>query len=167
MSAVFVDSFADEATRVRERLDNATENAVTGHQHFWLDEYHATILATLKDRVWRGAVLLERCRAALMRANHFLFLEGPQPQRIYALVDLFRSADPIREAITRRVVLGANAAFAYICSQDPNQRFLSPDFVSRLEEKDLERTAVAAGKLVDRLHAQLIDSNLLLKDENA
>ena len=66
LSAIFVDDSKAEAARVAERLEGATLDAVTGLQHFWLDTFHATILATLKDRVWRGAILLERCRAALL-----------------------------------------------------------------------------------------------------
>ena len=84
LSAVFVDDSKAETARVAERLEDATRTAVTGPQHFWLDTYHATILATLKDHVWRGAILLERCRAALARANHYLFPEGPQPRGIHA-----------------------------------------------------------------------------------
>ena len=77
LSAVFVDDSHAEAARVAERLAAATQTSVTGPQHFWLDMYHDNILATLKDRVWRGAILLERCRAALARTNHYCFLQVP------------------------------------------------------------------------------------------
>ena len=164
-SAVFVHNFKEEGERVNERLDNATDNPISGPQHFWADRYRASQLATLKDRVFRGAILLERCRAAFMRVNHFLFPEGPQPQGIHALVDLFQSATPIREALIRRVVLGANAAMGYIRSQHPTMRFSSPATGSRLEQKFLDGTAASAKMLVDRLHDQLIDSSLPVKDE--
>ena len=77
LSSVFVDDSQAEAARVAERLADATWTPVTGPQHFWLDAYHANILANLKDRACRGAILLEPCRATLMRSNHYLFPEGP------------------------------------------------------------------------------------------
>ena len=145
-----------------ERLEDATWTPVTGPQHFWLDAYHANILATLKDRVWRGAILLERCRATLMRANHYLFPEGPQPRRIHALVDLFRAPEPIRGVVTRRVVLGANAVFAYMKSQDSARPSSSSSSRSdlRLSGEDMERSRAPAERLISRACKQLIDSNL-------
>ena len=55
----FVDNFQAEQIRVEGRLDSVVDDPTTGRQHFWLDRYHARILATLKDRVWRSAELLD------------------------------------------------------------------------------------------------------------
>ena len=95
----FVDSFQAEKVRVEGRLDSAADDPTTGRQHFWLDRYHARILATLKDRVWRSAELLELCRAAFIRLNETLFPSGPQPQGIRAVLNIFRQTNPIRELL--------------------------------------------------------------------
>ena len=50
MLAGFVDNFEAEKTRIEERLDNVVDVATTGRQHFWLDRYHARILATLNSK---------------------------------------------------------------------------------------------------------------------
>ena len=90
MCAGFVDNFQAEQIRVEGRLDSVVDDPTTGRQHFWLDRYHARILATLKDRVWRSAELLELCRAAFIRLNETLFPAGPQPQGIHVLLNIFR-----------------------------------------------------------------------------
>ena len=53
-----------EKERFAERLEQeAVENPADGPQHFWQGGYNARTFATLKDRVWRGVILVDRCRA--------------------------------------------------------------------------------------------------------
>ena len=75
--AGFVADFRAERARVEERLDNVVDNQTTGREHFWLDRFHARTLATLKDRAWRSAQLLELCRAAFICLNEIFFPTGP------------------------------------------------------------------------------------------
>ena len=92
---------------MEERLDSVVDHPTTGRQHSWLDKYHARILATLKDRAWRSAELLELCRMTFTRLNEVLFPSGPQPQGMRALLDIFRHTGPIRDLLTRKLVVGA------------------------------------------------------------
>jgi len=163
--AVFVPDFAAEKARVEERLDQAVETATTGRQHFYLDKSRARILATLKDRAWRSALLLESCRSAFIRLNEILFPSGPQPQGIHALLGLFRLAAPIQEVITRRIVLGANAAMAYVRSRRPNLTLSAPPVGSSLSRAHLDGTYDSAKLLVERLHTQLAGPALPIKNE--
>ena len=95
--AGFVADHVGERERVAERLEQeAVENPINGPQHFWQGEYNARVLATLKDRVWRGVILVERCRATLNRIHEVMFPSDPRVQGINALLECFRggSADP-------------------------------------------------------------------------
>ena len=114
--AGFVADHHGEEEHVAERLRRATDEPTTGVQHFWLSGYNARTLATLKDRVWRGILLLELCRSAPSRINEVMFPTGPQPQGINALLGIFHGVGPIRNSITERLVMGANATMAYIRS---------------------------------------------------
>ena len=123
-----------------EQLNNATDEPTTGRQHFRLDKHRARILATLQDRVWRSTMLLELCRSAFSRINQILFPTGPQPQGIHALLGLFRSAGPIRDFITLKLVDGANATMAYIRSQRPHMQLRPPVPGSTLSQSHLDDT---------------------------
>ena len=92
----FVADHVGEKERVAERLEQeAVENPADGPQHFWQGGYNARTLATLKDRVWRGVILVERCRAILNRIHEVMFPSDPRVQGINALLDCFRGVGPI------------------------------------------------------------------------
>ena len=77
-SCRFVVDHVGEKERVAERLEQeAVADRADGPQHFWLSGYNALILATLKDRVWRGVILIELCRATLNRIHEVMFPAGP------------------------------------------------------------------------------------------
>ena len=161
----FVDNFQAEKIRVEGRLDSVVDDPTTGCQHFWLDRYHARILATLKDRVWRSAELLELCRAAFIRLNETLFPSGPQPQGIRAVLNIFRQTNPIRELLSQRLVIGANAAMAYMRSRKPRLVLRTPAAKEVLEQKDLDDTIQAAETLIECTREQLCGPELPVKDE--
>lgn len=161
----FVDNFQAEKIRVEGRLDSVVDDPTTGRQHFWLDRYHARILATLKDRVWRSAELLELCRAAFIRLNETLFPSGPQPQGIRALLNIFRQTNPIRELLSQRLVIGANAAMAYMRSRKPRLVLRTPAAGEVLEQRDLDDTIRAAETLIECTREQLCGPELPVKDE--
>ena len=146
-------------------MDNATDTPSTGRQHFWLDRFRARTLATLNDRAWRSAQLLELCRSAFIRINQTLFPTGPQPQGIHALLDLLCHAGPIRELLTQKLVVGANAVMAYVRSQRPNLVFPPPTVGATLSQEDLDGTLRSAEVLVERCHHQLLGPAGPIKDE--
>ena len=117
VGAGFVADHVGEAERVVERLEQQAGDPTNDPQHFWLSGYNARTLATLKDRVWRGIILIEVCRATLSRIHEVMFPTGPHPQGINALLGVFRGLGPIRNFITERLIMGANATMAYIRSQ--------------------------------------------------
>ena len=92
---------------------------------------------------------------ALIRINQTLFPTGPQPQGIHALLDLFRHAGPIRELLTQKLVVGANAPMAYVRSRRPNFVLPPPAIGATLSQEDLDGTVLSARMLVERNHAQL------------
>ena len=102
---------------------------------------------------------------AFSRLNEILFLTGPQPHGIHALVGLFRLSGPIQEVITQKLVLGANAAMAYVRSRRPNLVLPSPAVGATLSQEDLDGTLLSAEILVERLHDQLFGPALPIKDE--
>ena len=148
-----------------EQLNNATDEPTTGRQHFRLDKHRARILATLQDRVLRGAMLLELCWSAFSRINQTLFPTGPQPQGIHALLGLFRNTGPIRDFITQKLVDGANATMAYLRSQRPNLQLRPPVHGSSLSQSDLDDRVEHARTLVECYHAQLMGPVLPVKGE--
>ena len=161
----FVPDFQAEQARVDEQLNNVTNEPTTGRQHFRLDKHRARILATLQDRVWRSTMLLELCRSAFSRINQTLFPTGPQPQGIHALLGLFRSAGPILDFITQKLVDGANATIAYIRSKRPNMQLRPPVPGSTLSQSQLDDTVEYARVMVECYHAQLMGPVLPVKDE--
>ena len=123
----FVADHVGEKERVVEWLEQeAVENPADGPQHFWQGGYNARTLATLKDRVWRCVILVERCRATLNRIHEVMFSSDPRVQGINALLDCFRGVGPIRNFIMERLLMGANATMAYIRSQRPTLTFRPP-----------------------------------------
>ena len=158
-------NFQAEKIRVEERLDSVVDDPTTGRQHFSLDRYHARILATLKDRVWRSAELLELCRASFIRLNETLFPSGPQPQGIRALLNIFRQTNPIRELLSQRLVIGANAAMAYVRSRRPRLVLQPPAAGEILDQGDLNDTIRAAETLIECTREQLCGPELPVKDE--
>ena len=146
-------------------MDSVVDNPTTGRQHFWLDRFHARTLATLKDRAWRSAQLLELCRKAFVRLNETLFPTGPQPQGIQALLDIFRQAGPVRELLTQKLVVGANASMAYVRSKRPTLVLPPPAIGATLAQEDLDGTVLSAEMLVERMHDQLCGPMLPIKEE--
>ena len=132
------------------RLQNATDEPTTGVQYFWLSGYNTHTLATLKDRVWRGILLLELCRSTLSRINEVMFSIGPQPQGINALLGIFLGVGAIQNFITKRLVMGANATMAYIRSQRPSLTFRPPAIGSSLSQQDMDGTLDSARLIGDR-----------------
>ena len=163
--AGFVEDFQAEQARIEERLDSVVDHPTTGRQHFWLDKYHARILAKLKDRAWRSAQLLELCRMAFIRLNETLFPAGPQPQGIHALLNIFRHAGPTRDLLTQKLVAGANAVMAYVRSQRPFLVLPPPEVGATLDQADLDGTVRSAEVLVVRMHDQLCGPMLPIKEE--
>ena len=103
----FVPDHVGEAERVAERLEQeAVNNPADGPQHFWLSGYNDRTLATLKDRVWRGVILIEVYRATLNRIHEVMFPAGPRVQGINTLLDCFQGVGPIRSFITERLEIG-------------------------------------------------------------
>ena len=74
--AGFVSNCHTKQERVEEWLQNATDEPTTDAHHFWLSGYHAQTLVTLKDRAWRGVLLLDLCRSTLCRINEAIFQQG-------------------------------------------------------------------------------------------
>ena len=144
-----------EAERVAERLEQQAGDPTNGPQHFWLSRYNARTLATLKDRVWRGIILLEVCRATLSQIHEVMFPAGPHPQGISALLAVFHGVGPIRTFITERLIMGANATMAYIRSQRPTLTFRSPVIGSSLTQQDMDGTLDSARLIVERFRDQL------------
>jgi hypothetical protein len=154
--AGFVADHVGEKERVAERLEQeAVENPVTGSQHFWQGEYNPRVLATLKDRVWRGVILVERCRATLNRIHEVMFPSDPRVQGINALLECFRGVAPIRNFITERLVMGANATMAYIRSQRPTLTFRAPVPGDSLSQQNMDGTLDSARLIIDRFRDQL------------
>ena len=163
--AGFVSDFDAERECVDERLQNATDEPTTVSQHFWLDGHHAHTLATLKDRVWRGTLLLEACRSTLIRINANIFPTGPQPQGILALLGLFRSVYPIRDFVTEKLILATNATMAYIRSQHPQLSFRPSEAGTVLSQQNMDGTFESVRLIAEHYHDQLVDLVLHVKDE--
>jgi hypothetical protein len=102
---------------------------------------------------------------AFIRLNETLFPAGPQPQGMRALLNIFRQAGPIRDLLTQKLVVGANAAMAYVRSRKPNLVLPPPAPGARLAQGDLADTIRAAETLIERTHEQLCGPLLPVKDE--
>ena len=102
---------------------------------------------------------------AFIRLNETLFPAGPQPQGIRALLNLFRQTTPIRELLTQRLVIGANAAMAYVRSRRPMMVLRPPAAGELLERRDLDDTIRAAETLIECTREQLCGPELPIKDE--
>ena len=124
-------------------------------QHFWQGGYNARTLATLKDRVWRGVILVERCRATLNRIHEVMFPSDPRVQGINALLECFWGVGPIRNFITERLIMGANATMAYIRSQRPSLTFRPPAPGESLSRRNMDGTFDCAQLIIDRFRDQL------------
>ena len=81
------------------------------------------------------------------------------------MLDLFRHAGPIRELLTQKLVVGANAAMAYVRSRRPNLVLPPPAVGATLSQEDLDGTLLSAEILVERCHDQLFGPVLPIKDE--
>ena len=102
---------------------------------------------------------------AFIRLNETLFPAGPQPQGIRALLNIFRHTTPIRELLTQRLVIGANAAMAYVRSRKPRLVLPPPAFGEVLARGDLDDTIRAATTLIECTREQLCGPELPIKDE--
>ena len=154
--AGFVADHVGEKERVAERLEQeAVENPITGSQNFWQGEYNPRVLATLKDRVWRGVILVERCRATLNRIHEVMFPSDPRVQGINALLECFRGVGPIRNFITERLVMGANATMAFCRSRRPTLSFRPPVPGESLSQQDMDDTLESAQRIVNHFRDQL------------
>ena len=102
-----------------------------------------------------GVILIEVCRATLNRIHEVMFPAGPRVQGINALLDFFRGVGPIRNFITERFIMGANATMAYNRSQRPTLTFRLPAPGSSLTQRDMDGTVDSARLIVDRFRDQL------------
>ena len=100
-----------------------------------------------------------------MRLNETLFPAGPQPQGMRALLDYFRHTGPVRDLLTRKLVIGANAAMAYVRSRRPRLVLQPPAAGEVLERGDLDDTIRAAETLIECTREQLCGPELPIKDE--
>ena len=145
-----------ENQRVAEWLEQeAVENPADGPQHFWQGGYNARTLATLKDRAWRGVILVERCRATLNRIHEVMFPSEPRIQGINALLEFFREVGSIRNFITERLVMGANATMAFCRSRRPTLTFRPPVPGESLSQQDMDDTLESAQRIVNHFRDQL------------
>ena len=145
-----------ENRRVAERLEQeAVENPADGPQHFWQGGYNTRTLATLKDRAWRGVILVERCRATLNRIHEVMFPSEPRIQGINALLEYFREVGSIRNFITERLVMGANATMAFCRSRRPTLSFRPPVPGESLSQQDMDDTLESAQRIVNHFRDQL------------
>ena len=133
----------------------AVENPADGPQHFWQGGHNARTLATLKDRVWRSVILVERCRATLNRIHEVMFPSEPRVQGINALLEYFRGVGPIRDFITERLIMGANAKMAYIRSQHPTLTFRPPAPGKSLSRQNMDGTFDCAQLIINRFRDHL------------
>ena len=133
-----------------ERSEQQVGDPTNGLQHFLLSGYNARTLATLKDRVWRGVILIEVCRPTLNRIHEVMFPAGPHPQGINALLDVFCGVGPIQNFITERLIMGANETMAYIRSQRQTLTFRPPAPGSSLTQQDMDGTLDSAPLIVER-----------------
>ena len=92
---------------------------------------------------------------AFTRLNETLFPTGPQPQGLRPLLNIFRHAGPVRGMLTRKLVVGANAAMAYVRSQRPFLQLPPPAIGATLDQGDLDGTLGSAELLVERTRDQL------------
>jgi hypothetical protein len=99
------------------------------------------------------------------RLNETLFPAGPQPQGMRALLDIFRHTGPIRDLLTRKLVIGANAAMAYVRSHRPFLQLPPPAIGATLDQGDLDGTVRSAELLVERTRDQFCGPLLPVKDE--
>ena len=81
------------------------------------------------------------------------------------MLDLFRHAGPIRELLTQKLVVGANAIMAYVWSQRPFLVLPAPEIGATLNQADLDGTVCSAEVLVERMHDQLCGPMLPIKEE--
>ena len=100
-----------------------------------------------------------------MPCNDTLFPAGPQPQGIRALLNIFRHTNPVRDLLTRRLVLGANAAMAYVRARRPRLQLQPPAAGEVLERGDLDDTIRAAETLIECTREQLCGPELPVKNE--
>ena len=163
--AGFVPDAQQESRRVNRLLDNAVDVPTTGRKHFYLDKVHARTLATLKDRVWRNAQVLEMCRPIFTRLNYALFPSGPQPQGLFPLIDIFRVTDSVKESLMQLAIRGSNATMAYIRDRKPNFSIRPPATGTLVSQSHLIETRSAAEELIDCCKEQLFGSVLDTKDE--
>ena len=116
--------------------------------------------------MWRGSLLLDACRASLIRVNKTIFPTGPQPQGIDALLGIFHGVGPIRDFITQKLILGANATMAYITSQRPHLTFRQSEARTALSQQNMDVTLESARLIVECYRDQLVDPILHIKDEH-
>ena len=126
-----------------------------GPQHFWQGGYNARTLPTLKDRVWRGVILVERCWATLNGIHEIMFPSEPRVQGINALLECFRGVGPIQNFITESLIMGANATMTYIRSQRPTLTFRPPVPGESLSRQNMDGTFDCAQLIINRFRDQL------------
>ena len=102
---------------------------------------------------------------AFTRLNETLYPTGPQPQGIRPLLNIFRHAGPVRELLTRKLVVGANAVMAYVRSHRPFLRLPPPAIGATLDQGDLDDTLRSAELLIERTRDQLCGPLLPVKNE--
>jgi hypothetical protein len=81
---------------VRDRLDSYASSAQYSTHPFWSDRARGQVLATLLDRSWHTAIVLEACRRALARVHRSLFPMNEQPEGLAELLRRFRQGKAIK-----------------------------------------------------------------------
>ena len=109
-----------ERDRVEERVTReAYGDSYEAHQ-FWVNKSRGRALATMLDRTWRAAFLLENCRKTLWHINRVYFPHNAQPNGLSALLERFRDSEGLKEVVHAQLVAGANAALAYVRMHRPH-----------------------------------------------
>ena len=103
-----------ERSRVDERVENEAAGDSLEARTFWSNKSKGSVLATMLDRAWRAAGLLEGCKKTLWQINRVYFPHNEQPDGLAALLERFREGSALKKVVVAQLVAGANAALAYV-----------------------------------------------------
>ena len=91
---------------MRDRLDSYASSAQYSTHPFWSDRARGQVLATLLDRSWHTAIVLEACRRALAQVHRSLFPMNEQPEGLAELLRRFRQGKAIRDLYENNSLVG-------------------------------------------------------------
>ena len=109
---------------MRDRLDSYASSAQYSTHPFWSDRARGQVLATLLDRSWHTAIVMEACRQTLARVHRSLFPMNEQPEGLAELLKRFRQGKAIKKFVREQLIGGANVALGWVRSHYPNFDFL-------------------------------------------